>query len=131
AAFKSGRMAPFQHEEMIEVIDFAESSEFSNKILPQVYEWAGTMYGNGRMDQALVYFIEAAQLYGVQNKKLAQALACFEVALIQHKAENLDEAQVYYERTLTFGKDSLPIRTIINCYNGFGLIERSRGQLPE
>lgn len=128
-AFKSGRLAPIQHEEVMNVIQIAETSEFSSKILPQVYAWAGTMFGDGRMDQALVYFIESAELYGQQNKKLAQALACFEVAIIQHKAENLDEAQVYYERTLTYGKDSLPSRIIINCYNGFGLIERSKGQL--
>ena len=130
-AFKSGRLGQFQDQEVMDVIAMAEASPFADQVLPQVYGWAGTMFGNGRMDQALVYFIESAQLYGQRNKKLAQALACFEVALIQHKADNLVEASVNYERALQFGGDSLPPRILINCYNGFGLIDRSMNKFPE
>lgn len=125
-AFKGGKLQPFQDEQVMAVIDAVKGKSFAEVVLPGVYGWAGTMFGNGRMAEALVYFMESAELYGKQNKKLAQALACFEIALIQHKAENYEEAETYYRRTLNLGSDSLNHRIRINCINGFALIERTR-----
>jgi tetratricopeptide (TPR) repeat protein len=70
--------------------------------------------------------MESVELYRQQNKKVAQALGCVEIALIQHKAENLEEAETYYAKTLTLGGDSIAHRIKINCYNGFALIERTK-----
>lgn len=125
-AFKSGKMIPFEDEEVMEIVTIAREKSFSEMVLPAVYGWAGTMFGNGRMDKALTFFMESAELYGKQNKKLAQAYGYFEVALIQHKGENYDEAESYYAKTLSLGGDSLRHRTKINCYNGFALIERQK-----
>jgi signal transduction histidine kinase len=125
-SFKEGKLQPFQDEEVMAIIDAVKVKPFAEVVLPGVYGWAGTMFGNGRMEQALVYFMESAELYGKQNKKLAQALACFEIALIQHKAENYEEAETSYRRALDLGSDSLNHRIKINCINGFALIERTR-----
>lgn len=124
--FKKGELGEFEDGQVMDVIAIAKEKAFTELVLPAVYGWAGTMFGNGRMDKALLYFMESAELYGTQQKKLAQALACFEIALIQHKADNHEEAAAYYQKTLEFGGDSLSHRIKINCYNGFALIERSK-----
>lgn len=116
----------FTDDDVLLIIDIAKSKPFSNSILAGVYGWAGTMFGNGRMEEAVAYFMESAFLYEKQHKKLGQALSCFEIALIQHKAGNFEEAVQYYNLTLSLGKDSIGHRTRINCYNGFALILREQ-----
>jgi signal transduction histidine kinase len=124
-AFRSGNL-PFKDEDVLRVVYIAKGKPYADAILPDVYRWAGTMFGNGRMGEAIVYFMESALLYERKNKKLGEALSYFEIALIQHKAENYDEALEYYDRTLELGKDSLDHRTQINCFNGLALIQRER-----
>jgi len=109
----------------------AKEKPYADKILPKVYGWAATMFGDGRMGQGTVYFIESANLYARQKKKLAEALCWLEVALIQHKAENYEEALNHYKKALECGKDSLGTRSRINCYNGLALIQRERGKYAE
>jgi signal transduction histidine kinase len=129
--FKTGKLPPFRDPDVMHIIRIAKGKPFSEYLLPAVYGWAGTMFGDGRMNEALKYFMESAQAYEAQNKKLAQALSCFEIALVHHKADNLEEALRYYEKTIALGKDSLDHRTRINCYNGFGLIYLKHEQLAE
>jgi signal transduction histidine kinase len=124
--FHAGKLN-FKDTDVLAIIDIAKSKPFSNSVLAGVYGWAGTMFGDGRMEEAVAYFMESAFLYEKQKKKLGQALSCFEIALIQHKAGNFDEALQYYNLTLSLGKDSLGHRTRINCYNGFALISRDQG----
>lgn len=124
-AFRSGKL-PFRDEDVLRIVNIAKDKPYSDAILPGVYGWAGTMFGNGRMGEAIIYFLESALLYEKQNKSLAQALSYFEIALVQHKAENYDEAVEYYSQTLALGKDSLDHRTRINCFNGLALILRER-----
>jgi two-component system, sensor histidine kinase and response regulator len=128
---KSGKLRKFKDPDVMHIIRVARGKPFSDYLLPAVYGWAGTMFGDGRMNEALKYFMESAQLYEGQNKKLAQALSCFEIALVHHKAQNLEEAHHYYEKTLSLAKDSLDYRTKINCYNGFGLIDVVNGHLEQ
>jgi two-component system, sensor histidine kinase and response regulator len=120
--FKSGRVAAFSEKEVMRLLTIARSKSFAESLLPAVYGWALTVFGDGRMDEALTYFMESAEVYKTKNKRLAQAMSYFEIAMIHHKAKNLDEAKMYYERTLELGMDSLDVRTRINCYNGFALI---------
>lgn len=129
--FKSGRIEPFKDEDVIAILTITRNKSFAEFILPGVYGWAGTMFGTGKMDDALKYFMDSAQLYEKNNKNLAQALSYFEIAMIHHKAENLEEAKTYYDKTLALGKDSLDHRVKINCYNGFALIHRNDGELSE
>lgn len=124
--FKLGELIPFEDNEVMQIVNIAREKSYAELVLPGVYGWAGTMFGNGRMDQALTFFMESAERYGKQNKKLAEALACFEIALIHHKAENYDEAKRFYQETISLGGDSLNHRTKINCHNGFALIERHK-----
>jgi two-component system, sensor histidine kinase and response regulator len=124
--FKSGKPISFQDEEVMRIVTIARSKPYAEAILPGVYGWAATLFGDGRVDQALLFFMESAELYGKQNKKHAQALASFEIALIHHKAENYEEAETFYLQTLALGGDSLSHRMKINCYNGFALIERNK-----
>lgn len=126
-AFKSGKLT-FSNDEVMHILEIARKKSYAENLLPDVYGWAGTMFADGRMDEAIKYFMESADLYGKQSKKLAQALSCFQVALIQHKAENYEEAAEYYEKTLALAGDSLDHRTRINCYNGFALIRRHQKQ---
>src|SRR5690349_17950288 len=123
--FHAGKLN-FKDADVLAIIDIAKSKPFSNSVLAGVYGWAGTMFGDGRMEEAVAYFMESAFLYEKQQKKLGQALSCFEIALIQHKAGNFDEAIQYYNLTLSLGKDSLGHRTRISCYNGFALISRDQ-----
>jgi signal transduction histidine kinase len=124
-AFRSGKL-PFRDEDVLRIVNTAKDKPYSDAVLPGVYGWAGTMFGNGRMGEAIIYFLESALLYEKQNKSLAQALSYFEIALVQHKGENYDEAIEYYSQTLALGKDSLDHRTRISCYNGLALILRER-----
>ncbi len=124
--FKSAKPISFQDQDVMRIISIARSKIYAESILPGVYGWAGTMFGNGRVDQALLFFMESADLYGKQNKHYAQAVASFEIALIHHKAENYEEAETFYLQTLALGGDSLSHRMKINCYNGFALIERHK-----
>src|SRR5687767_1338539 len=105
--FRMGGIIPFEDEDVMKIVNIARAKPYAATVLPSVYGWAGTMFGNGRMDQAITFFMESAELYGKQNMKLAQALSCFEIALIHHKAENYDEAKAFYEETISLGGDSL------------------------
>ncbi len=125
--FKRGQIS-FKNEEVMQILAIARQKSFAEFLLPNVYGWAGTMFGDGRMDVGLLYFMESAELYKAKGKNLAQALSYYEIALIQHKAENYEEAKSYYQKTLKLAGDSLDHRILINCYNGFGLIERSNMQ---
>ena len=126
--FKSGRIAPFTEEEIKSILAVTRDKPFVESLLPAVYGWAVTVFGDGKLDDALKYFMESAEVYRKKNKNLAQALSCFEMAMIHHKAQNLEEAKLYYEKTLSLAKDSLDHRTRINCYNGFALIHHSLGE---
>lgn len=127
ATFHQGKLA-FEDRDVADIVEYAQSKPFSDNILPEVYGWAGTMYGDGRMHEAIVYFMESAVLYGKQDKHRAESLCYFQIALIQHKAENFPEAQEFYRKALT-GSDSIDHRTKINCYNGLALIKREAGEL--
>lgn len=118
-------------EEVAAIVALARTKSYTEAILPEVYGWAGSMYGNGRMDEAIVYFLESARGYQLLNKRFAEALSYFEIALVQHRAENFEEAEEYYLKALETGDDSLVTRTRINCYNGMALIQRERKQYPE
>jgi signal transduction histidine kinase len=125
--FHEGKLT-FEDRDVADIVGEAQSKSFSDNILPEVYGWAGTMYGDGRMHEAIVYFMESALLYGKQSKHHAESLCYFQIALIQHKAENFPEAHEYYLKALN-GSDSLDHRTKINCYNGLALIRRESGEL--
>jgi signal transduction histidine kinase/Flp pilus assembly protein TadD len=116
----------FEEKDVSEIVALSQAKPFSDNILPEVYGWAGTMYGDGRMHEAIVYFMESANLYGKQAKYRAESLCYFQIALIQHKAENFAEAQEFYQKALSTS-DSLDHRTRINCFNGLALIKRERG----
>jgi signal transduction histidine kinase len=126
--FKTGKLS-FTDNDVMSIVNMAKKKSFASLLLPQVYGWAGTMFGNGRMDEALKYFMESARAHERQNRPLAQALCYFEMGLIQHKAENYEEAEAYYNKTLVLASDSLDHRTRINCYNGLAMILRERKQL--
>ncbi len=126
STFHQGKLV-FEDHDVSDIVELSQSKPYSDNILPEVYGWAGTMYGDGRMHDAIVYFMESASLYGRQAKHRAQSLCYFQIALIQHKAENYSEAQEFYEKALA-GSDSLDHRTQINCYNGLALIKRESGK---
>lgn len=113
------------------VIALAGKKAYSNTILPDVYRWVGLRYANGRMDEAIIYFLESTTLYAKQKKRLAEALSCFEIGLIHHKAKNFVQAKEFYNRALDLAKDSLDHRAVINCYNGIGLINREEAKYTE
>lgn len=127
--YKSGNVAAYTETEVMALLTIARRKPFAESLLPSVYNWALTVFGDGRMDAALAYFLESAEFYKAKNKKFAQAMSYFEIAMIHHKAKNLDEAKEYYKKTLELGKDSLDVRTRINCYNGFALIYNDQSQL--
>jgi signal transduction histidine kinase len=114
-----------------EILAITHTKSYANEVLPVVYGWLGTVFGDGRIDQAILYFLENASLYQKQGKYLEYSIICFEIALIQQRARNYVEAEKYYERSLTFGKDSLDHRVVIGCYNGLALIDRERAQYGE
>jgi two-component system sensor histidine kinase/response regulator len=128
--FKTGKLS-FTDNDVMSIVNIAKKKSFASLLLPQVYGWAGTMFGNGRMDEALKYFMESARAHERQNRTLAQALCYFEMGLIQHKAENYEEAEAYYNKTLLLASDSLDHRTRINCYNGLAMILRVRKQFDQ
>lgn len=128
--FKTGKLS-FTDKDVMSIVNIAKKKSFATLLLPQVYGWAGTMFGNGRMDEALKYFMESARAHERQNRTLAQALCYFEMGLIQHKAENYEEAEAYYNKTLLLASDSLDHRTRINCYNGLAMILRVRKQFDQ
>ncbi|MEJ0030484.1 MAG: tetratricopeptide repeat protein [Bacteroidota bacterium] len=70
--------------------------------------------------------MESASLFAKQGKHRAEAACYFQIALIQHKAENYSESQDFYMKALG-SSDSLDNRTKINCYNGLALIKREAG----
>lgn len=125
SAFHAGKLS-FGDSDVSEIVAHAQAKTFSDAILPSVYGWAGTMYGDGRMREAIAYFMESASLYGKRNKHKAESLCYFQIALIQHKAENYNEAREFYTKALSVS-DSLDHRTAINCYNGLALIKREAG----
>src|SRR5688572_21751335 len=114
----------FQDADVTDIVRITKQKSFAEIVLPKVYGWAGNMFGDGRMDEAITFFMESALLYQKQGKHLAESLCYYEVALIQHKAENFDEADEFYNKALTSAKDSLDHRIRINCYNGLALIDR-------
>jgi hypothetical protein len=95
-SFHAGKVS-FQNEDVTAIVELTREKSFAQEILPRVYGWAGSMFGDGRMDAAIVYFMESAQLYELQKNKSGQALSFFEIALVQHKAENYEEAKEYYK----------------------------------
>jgi len=117
----------FQDADVTDIVRISREKSFAAIILPKVYGWAGNMFGDGRMEEAITFFMESAVLYQKQQKHLAESLCYYEVALIQHKAENFDEADEYYNKALATGNDSLDHRIRINCYNGLALIDREEG----
>ena len=125
ADFHHGKLN-FVEADVSDIVGFAQGKSYSNVILPAVYGWAGTMYGDGRMQEAIVYFMESASLYAKQNKHKAESLCYFQIALVQHKAENFNEAREFFIKALNTS-DSLDHRTRINCYNGLALIKREAG----
>jgi signal transduction histidine kinase len=125
ATFHEGKLN-FGEGDVSEIVAYAQSKQFSDDILPSVYGWAGSMYGDGRMREAIAYFMESASLYGKRGKHKAESLCYFQIALIQHKAENYTEARDFYTKALTTS-DSIDHRTAINCYNGLALIKREAG----
>ncbi len=114
-----------------QIIELAGKNAHTKRILPDVYRWAGLRYANIKMDEAIIYFLESTILYEKQKKRLAEALSCFEIGLIHHKAKNLDQAKEFYNKALTLARDSLDHRAVINCYNGIGLIDREDRKYPE
>ena len=121
----------FQSEEFKSILDVTRKKEFAAVVLPRIYGWMGSMYGNGRFDEAVQYFLESAGQYEQEGKKLEQALVCFEVGLVQHKARNFYEAREYYRKTLEIGEGIIDARTLIGCYNGLGLIFREENKYIE
>lgn len=114
------------------ILDITHTKEYANEVLPVVYGWLGTVFGDGRIDQAILYFLQNASLYEKQGKYLEYSIICFEIALIQQRAKNYIEAEKYYERALSFGIDSLADhRVAIGCYNGLALINRERARYEE
>ncbi len=121
----------FNNDDVREIIRIAKSKSFADQVLARVYGWAGFTYGDGRMHEAIIYFLESASLYAKQGKRANESLCYFNIALIQHKAENYAEAKENYDRALQGPIDSLDHRTVINCYNGLALINREGKHLDE
>lgn len=121
----------FQGNDVRAIIEIAREKSFGDQLLPKVYGWAASMFGNGRLDQALTFFLESAEFYKSRGKRIGEAESYFEIALIHHRAANYEDAQEYYQRTLETGGDSLHYRTRINCHNGDALILRQGGQYPQ
>lgn len=119
------------YETMEEIVAIARTKPYRGAVLADVYRWAGTMFADGRMGQAIVFFLESASLYEKQGKPVAQAISFFEIAIIHHKAGNHREARDYYDKSLITGGDSLDRRTIINCYNGIALILQGEGNYTD
>ncbi len=119
----SGKL-DFHREDVRAIIDIVRRRPFGDRVLPKVYGWASSMVGNGRLDEALTFFLESAQFYKSRGKAFGESLSYFEIALIYHKAGQYTEANDYYQRTLLIGGDSLHYRTRINCYNGGALVLR-------
>jgi signal transduction histidine kinase len=126
ATFHNGEIA-FVDSDVTDIVGYAQEKPFADNVLPAVYGWAGSMYGDGRLHEAIVYFLESAALFAKQGKHRAESLCYFQVALVQHKAENYSEAQDFYKKALN-ASDSLDHRTMINCYNGLALIRREAGE---
>lgn len=122
---RAGRLE-VHSKDVRQILDITHTKEYANEVLPVVYGWLGTVFGEGRIDQAIMYFLENASLYEKQGKHLEYAIICFEIALIQQRARNFTEAEKYYEQSIAYGKDSLDHRVIIGCYNGLALIDRER-----
>lgn len=124
---REGKLS-FSDKDVREILAIAENKEFVGASLPRVYGWAGKMYGNGRMEEALTYFLQSANLYKEQGNRLLEGLCRYEIALVQHKAENLTEARDYYLTALALGGDSLHHRIRLSCHNGLALIDREDGK---
>lgn len=121
----------FQKEDVRSILNIVRQKPFGDRVLPKVFGWAGTMVGNGRLDEALTFFIENAEFYRSRQQTLGEALSYFEIALIHHKAAHYDNANEYYDRALRVGGDALPHRTQIGCYNGSALILRHKEKYSE
>lgn len=127
---RAGRLDIYS-KDVRQILDITHTKDYANEVLPVVYGWLGTVFGDGRIDQAILYFLENASLYEKQGKYLEYSIICFEIALIQQRAKNFTEAEKYYERSLSYGKDSLDHRVVIGCYNGIALINRERALYDE
>jgi signal transduction histidine kinase len=127
---RAGRLEIYS-KDVRQILDITHTKDYANEVLPVVYGWLGTVFGDGQIDQAILYFLENASLYEKQGKHLEYSIICFEIALIQQRAKNYTEAEKYYERSLSYGKDSLDHRIIIGCYNGIALINRERALYNE
>src|ERR1044071_7656607 len=126
ASFHKGQIM-FVDSDVTDIVGYAQAKSFADAVLPSVYGWGGSMYGDGRLHEAIVYFLESADLYAKQGEHKAGALCYFQIALVQHKAENYHEAQEFYKKALN-ASDSLDSRTVINCYNGLALVMREAGE---
>lgn len=94
-------------------------------LLPDAYRFLGWLfYNNYYHENAVQYFLQSAKIYEEQGNKQELALSYYHVAYFQQKSGNVEEAKRYYIETLKFS-NNLDARTIINCYNGLGLIERA------
>lgn len=127
---RAGRLDVYS-KDVRQILDITHTKDYANEVLPVVYGWLGTVFGDGRIDQAIMYFLENASLYEKQGKHLEYSIICFEIALIQQRARNFIEAEKYYQQSLTYGKDSLDHRVVIGCYNGLALINRERALYDE
>lgn len=127
---RAGRLEIYS-KDVRQILDITHTKNYANEVLPVVYGWLGTVFGDGRIDQAILYFLENASLYEKQGKYLEYSIICFEIALIQQRAKNYIEAEKYYQQSLTYGKDSLDHRVVIGCYNGLALIDRERALFDE
>ena len=59
--FKSGKVAPFSETEVMALITIARNKPFVESLLPAVYGWALTVFGDGRMDERYL-FHESAEV---------------------------------------------------------------------
>jgi signal transduction histidine kinase len=120
----------FNNDEVKKIIQVTRAKSYADSLLPAVFGWARTMFANGRVQEGLLFFMETADHYDQIGNTLGESVSYYEIAIIQHKAENLAEAEKYYRMAIDEGMRILPYRTNINCLNGIAMILRDRGD-PE
>lgn len=114
----------FTKEDVEKIVTIANAKPFADKLYAKIYPWVNAMFGDGRIEEAIIYFLENAENFKREGKELGESICYFEVALIQHKAANYEDAKQYYLAAMEAGGNRLPYRTRINCINGLGLISR-------
>lgn len=126
--FHSGKLE-FEHDDVTTIVSITQQKTYADSLLPAVFSWARTMFANGRVQEGLTFFMESADHYQRSGNQLGQAVCFYEIAIIQHKAENFAEAEKYYRMAIDQGLRILPYRTTINCLNGLAMILRERSEL--